>query len=120
MTWGNLSAAAIVALSDKDRVVSNSLSKRTPLFNSQQRASDKSNDHKNSNNHTISHLSFVCRYFVQNIGCTVKTTRAVSQGLGAGAIASANDGLQKTFGRTRPNDEPDGFPSGHSAEHLPL
>lgn len=115
MTWGNLSAAALIAIADKDRVISDSLSKRTPLFNGQKKASDKSSDLRTA----TSIQSYVSALFVDDRNAKhpalVKLTRTVSQGLAAGAVAHLNDGLQKSFGRTRPNNEPDGFPSGHSA-----
>ncbi len=115
--WAPLAGAAVFQINGWDRKVSNWARDKTPVFGSQQNASDWSD--------TLRTASSVA-YFASVIATPGADTPgdwiiAKSEGLAVGLAAVgvtgiATTALKKTTARTRPNGEgTESFPSGHTS-----
>jgi hypothetical protein len=114
--WAPLVAAAAFQIDDWDRRVSDWAREHTPVFGSQHNAEDWSDDLRTAS--VVAHYATLIatpggadasEWFVSKAKGTLVDVAAVS------ATVLVTRTLKTTVDRTRPNGEPESFPSGHTS-----
>ena len=113
-TWVPLTAAAVIGVTGSDDNISDWASDNTPIFGSQRKASNRSDDIRDA---------LVAGMVLSSIftptpaaDSAFPTRRVATNALAFGTVGSIVETGKRTFKRDRPNEADDrSFPSGHSA-----
>jgi len=113
-TWLPLATAAAIALTDTDNSISDWASDNTPIFGSQNKAGDRSDDLRNA---LVAGMALTSIFAPTAAADNAfPTRRVVANALAFSTIAGIVETGKRTVKRQRPNNrDTKSFPSGHSS-----